>query len=125
MEKIDYGCYDSVENTAVRWLAWNLDRKGQIGFEPIHKEDYKSLWIICVARNLHMYVDRPIYVKCSFLDFLYLKYIKKFKFIKFYRARKCPNVYLINVAAFAESVTTACGTTVETVGKIYDAYYRR
>ena len=125
MEKIDYGFYDSIDNTATRWLAWNLQEHKEIGFTCVSASDPKDLWVLCMARNLYTYSEKVMYINTSFIDYLWLRYIKKFKFLRFYRKRKHQNVFLIDIITFMEEIVTAFNTTTDTIEKIYDTYYRR
>ena len=125
MEKIDYGFYDSIDNTATRWLAWNLNEHKKIGFTCLSAFDPKDLWILCIARNLYVYSETNFYIKASFFDYLWLRFIKKFKFLRFYRSRKHQDVFLIDTIDFVDEVTKALNTTPDTIEEIYDTYYRR
>lgn len=127
MEKINinYNLYDSVDNTAAYWLAWNLQQKGKIGFTSINGFDDEDLWLMNIAKHIYIYSEKPFYVDCSFLDYLWLKYIKKFKFIKYYWQKKNEDVFLIDAIDFIKEITIACNVNVETIVKIYNTYYRR
>lgn len=125
MEKIDYGFYDSIDSTAARWLSYLLQTKGKIGFTQLGSIDEEDLWLLSIARHVHIYSDTIIYVDCNWLDFLWLRYIKKFKFIKHYNSKKDKGVFLINAIEFEKEIAEACNTDIATIVKIYDAYYRR
>lgn len=127
MEKINinYNLYDSVDNTAAYWLAWNLQQKGKIGFTSINGFDDEDLWLMSIAKHIYIYSEKPFYVDCSFLDYLWLKYIKKFKFIKYYWQKKNEDVFLIDAIDFIKEITIVCNVNVETIVKIYNTYYRR
>ena len=125
MEKIDYGFYDSIDNTATRWLAWNLQEHKKIGFTCINASNVKDLWLMHMAQNLYVYSETLMYIKTPFFDYLWLRFIKKFKFLRYYRKRKHEDVFLIDAVAFTEEVTKACNTTTDVIEKIYDTYYRR
>ena len=125
MEKIDYGFYDSIDNTATRWLAWNLNEHKKIGFCCTFGGNQQELWLLCMARNLNIYSEEVIYIQTSIFNYLWLKYIKKFKFLRKYNARKHQDVFLIDGIAFIEQVAEACGATIDTIADIYETYYRR
>ena len=125
MEKIDYGFYDSIDNTATRWLAWNLQEHKKIGFDCINAFDPKSLWLMSMARNLYIYSKTNFYIKSSFFDYLWLRFIKKFKFLRYYHKKKHSDVFLIDAIAFIEEVANTCNATPEIIEEIYDTYYRR
>lgn len=125
MEKIDYGFYDSIDNTATRWLAWNQDKKGKIGFTCISADDKTHLWLLCMARNLYIYNEKPIYIDTSVIGYLWLRFVKKFKFLRLYRARRNKEIYSIDAIGFIEEVCKACNTVPEMVAQIYEIYYKR
>ena len=124
MEKTDYGFYDSIDNTATRWLAWNLDKRKKLGFNYLGL-DARSLWFLSMVRNLYTYCETSFYINSSLFTYLWLRYIKKFKFLRRYRKRKHQDVYLIDAIAFVEEVAAACNTVPETIDKIYEIYYKR
>ena len=124
MEKIDYGFYDSINNTATRWLAWNLDTKKKIGFKYLGT-DPRSMWLLCMARNLYVYCENNFYIKSSYFLYLWLRYVKKFKFLRFYKKRKHQDVFLIDAITFIEELTTTCNTVPEMIDTIYESYYKR
>ena len=125
MEKNDYSFYDSIDNTATRWLAWNVQEHKKIGFTCITGGRADDLWVLCMARNLYAYGEVLFYIDTSFINYLWLRYIKKFKFLRYYRKRKHKDVFLIDAIDFVEEVITACKATPDVISKIYDIYYRR
>lgn len=124
MDKFNYSFYDSIDNMATRWLAWNLDKKKKIGFSCLDARP-RSLWVLCMARNLYTYCETIFYVKAPLLVYLNLRYIKKFKFIRRYNKKKHQDVFLIDSIDFIEDVTAACNTVPETIDRIYEIYYKR
>ena len=125
MEKIDYGFYDSIDNTATRWLAWNLNEHKKIGFKYIDGSRFEELWLLCMARNLNIYSEEVVYIKTSLLNYLWLRFFKKFKFLRRYHAREHQDVFLIDGIAFIEEVAEACNATVDIIANIYEIYYKR
>ena len=125
MEKIDYGFYDSIDNTATRWLAWNLKEHKKIGFKCIDGSRLQELWLLCMARNLNIYSEEVIYIKTSLFNYLWLRFFKKFKFLRKYRKRKHQDVFLIDGITFIEEVAEACNATVDVIANIYVIYYKR
>lgn len=125
MEKIDYGFYDSIDNTATRWLAWNQEKNGKIGFACISANDEKHLWLLCMARNLYTYNEKPIYIDTSVIEYLWLRFVKKFRFLRRYRARKNKEIYSIDAIVFIEEVCKACNIVPEMIAQIYEIYYKR
>ena len=124
MEKEDYGFYDSIDNTATRWLAWNLDTHKKIGFQYLGTEP-RSMWLLCITRNLYTYCEADFYINSSYFLYLWLRYVKKFKFLRFYRKRKHQDVFLIDSITFVEEVAEACNITPEVIDVIYETYYKR
>ena len=125
MEKIDYGFYDSIDNTAARWLAWNLEGKDSIGFTCINGVDESNLWLLSIARHLYTYSEKPIYLDCNWIDYLWIKYILRFKFVKHYNKRKNNNVFLIDAIEFIKEIADNFKINEKTLEEIYDVYYRR
>ena len=125
MEKIDYGFYDSIDNTATRWLAWNLNEHKKIGFTYIDGSRPQELWLLCMARNLNIYSEKVVYIKTSLFNYLWLRFFKKFKFLRKYRKHKHQDVFLIDGIAFIEEVAEACNATVDVIADIYEIYYKR
>ena len=70
-------------------------------------------------------ISTDFYINSSYFLYLWLRYVKKFKFLRFYRKRKHQDVFLIDSITFVEEVAEACNITPEVIDVIYETYYKR
>lgn len=121
--KTQFTLYDSINTMAVRWLLANAkERKTLLGIKDFKKENKTHLWLLelmdCYSVSMK-YVD--IYLQCSLIDFLWMKYVMKVRHIK--RWHNNHNVFLIEPEVFAKEITNQYNQEASIVEDIYDEYW--
>jgi len=107
----------------VRWLLANAkERKALLGIKNFKKENKTHLWLLklmdCYSISMK-YVD--IYLQCSLIDFLWMKYVMKVRHIKRWHGNH--NVFLIKPEVFAKEITGQYNQEASIVEDIYDEYW--
>ena len=114
--------YDAVDEYAIKVILWNNDQHGTLGFENLNCE-YEDLWLLSVIRNACGFRQMKIYYKGNFINYLYLKYKKKFKFLRYYTGQK--DIFMIDATKFENEMASAVEEDYCFLQKIYLEYYRR
>ena len=121
----DLDLYDNINTTAARWLVWNSkERKQPLGIKNFSKNDQKDLWLLHLMISFSVatgYSD--FYLDCSWIDYLYIKYIKKIKHIKKMNGKV--DVFLIESDLFAKEVCEHFDKESEIVEDIYVIYWSK
>lgn len=123
MENKDYQTYDSMIETAVKWLLWcHRENQSDLGFSNFQSLSERNLWLMNIG-NIYSTVSggRPIYIDFS-LKYLYLRYIKK---LKYYRPiKKNQRIFWIDIDAFLEDVRQSYDQKDNIFAEIYKEYYK-
>ena len=120
---MDTGLYDSIIETAVKWLLWNRrEHESDIGFSHIDELSERNLWLIQVG-DIYSTVSggRPIYMNFSF-NYLYLRYIKKIRHLRRYSKKK--DIFMIDADGFLEDLAFSHNVDESIFAKIYKEYYK-
>ena len=123
MEK-DFKKYDEICASALSWILWNNQKHPEnLCFTNLNSSDSDDLWLLSIANFAGALIEKKIYVSLNIIDFLYLKYIKKYKSLKF--AWSLKNKYIIDGVIFKDELLESCGETLNILSEIYNEYYRR
>ena len=102
MEK-NFDLYDKINTTAVQWLTYNAKAHNKpIGIKNFFKHNLYHMWLLHMMQNYSIfngYVN--YYIEGNFFTFLYLRYIRKFKNLR-YRFNK--DVLMIEVGLFVDEL---------------------
>lgn len=123
MNEETYKIYDSINNFALKVLLWNEDTKGKLGFFNLDTESPEDLWLLSILKQIYSIRANKYYYKGSWLDYLYFKYIKGFKFLKYSFNDK--DKFFIDAIAFEVEVVYNFCEHIEVLADIYETYYRR
>ena len=124
MEK-DYKKYDEICATALNWILWNKKEHMNERFciTNINSTDSEDLWFLSILHCASAMIPGKIYIETRFSDYLYLKYKKKYKFLRYNFFAK--NNYYIDVVLFEDELLKQFNEPLSTLGEIYYEYYRR
>lgn len=81
-EKIDlYNLYDGINTLAVRWLTYQQRTTCKtLGIHNFKSNNITHLWFLHMLENYRVFNDYNVYyIDCSFLKYIYIRFIKKFK----------------------------------------------
>lgn len=79
------------------------------------------MWFLCILRSCRIAsIYDYFYIDCNLIDYLIIKYIKKFKYVR--RARGA-DVFLINPQIFIQEICNFYKDDISIVEKIYDEYW--
>lgn len=124
MEK-DFKKYDEICATALSWVLWNKSQHQNEKFciTNINSSDIEDLWFLSVISCMGTITSSKIYVDTRFSDFLYLKYIKKYKFLKYNFPKE--NTFYLDAVLFKNELLAYFNESLSILGEIYNEYYRR
>ena len=102
-----YNLYDIINTTAVRWLQYNSQiKKCPLGIKNFGRINYIHMWLLHQIRFNSIYNGyEDYYIDSSWYDYLYLRFIKKWKHLK--KANKKSNVCLIDIDIFCDELIAA------------------
>lgn len=112
--------YDSINNYAIRVLAWNCDNVSKDIILSNIIGDGEDFWLLCILRHLHTYKDVNIYFKENWLNYLYFKYVKKFKFLKY--KKNCFG-FEVDAIKFTKEMAESFNENISILTKIYKQYW--
>lgn len=117
--------YDTINTTCVRWLKYLADKYDKpLCIKKFDKKDKTNLWLLEMFRHYSMFSGYcDYYIDTNIFVYLYFKYIKKFKHLKY-----CSNnldLEFIDTSKFIEELTTSCHQDINIITEIYDKYYNR
>lgn len=125
-----FNLYDSINTTAVRWLQYNSKmRKCPLGIKKFRRKNKIHMWLLMQLNFNSVYNNyERYYIDGSFLSYIYLRYIKKMKDLRY--ARKQEEYCLIEVNTFCDELVDAYNrqnpnSKIDTCifEFIYDNYY--
>lgn len=117
----NFNLYDSINTTAVRWLTHlqKLHCK-TLGIEKFNRKNDTHIWFLHMLESYRVYNDyNCYYLDCNLFDYLYIRYIKKFKGAR--RMKK--DGFMINVGVFINELTEAFNTDTFIIEEIYKEYW--
>ena len=122
MEK-NFKLYDSINTMTVRWLIYNnrLHNK-PIGIKNFSRKNPKHMWLLYMIENYSIYNNYcDYYIQGNFFSYLYLKYIKGFKHLKYYRSYI--DVLLIEADIFIKEITSSFDQNSNIIEEIYNEFW--
>ena len=112
--------YDTILTEGARWLQYNRTKGKCLCAKDAHLDaQYKCF--LEIARSYAIYVG-DFAIDCPLWKYLYLKYIKKYKFLK---RPQSTDIYYINVSQFLDELADFFGRPITIFTDIYNHYYRR
>ena len=117
--------YDQICALAINWLVWNIRQCGfnRFCFTNVDYSDENDLWLLSIMKSINSLLRGNIYIQIKFLDYLRLKYIYGFKFLRYNLRKK--NIFELNAKIFEKEILQVFDETPEILEKIYYEYYRR
>lgn len=117
--------YDQICALAINWLVWNIRQSGlnRFCFTNIDYSDENDLWLLSIMKSINGLLRGNIYIQIKFWDYLRLKYIYGFKFLRYNFYKK--NIFSFDAKIFETEVLNVFNETSEILGKIYCEYYKR
>ena len=82
-----------------------------------------SKWMLCIARVYNNVYGNDVYMCTNFFNFLYLKFIKRFTFLK--RLTNYIPIFPIVPKDFAKELTESMNLDSSIIDCVYDEYYNR
>ena len=124
MPGLDLVLFDQINTLAARWLVWNSrDKKMPLGIKGFSRKNSTHMWLLYVMNSVNIATDYlDFYLDCSWIDYLYIKFIRKIKHVK--KINKNTSVFLIDPNIFANEVCKNFQQTEDIVSYIYDEYWR-
>ena len=121
MEK--YNLYDSINTTAMRWLAYHYDQSGKdiLFYHYNDKEAFN--WLLKITDTFCRIYGKTFYIVCPRWKYLYLRYIRRFKKVRLFTGQT--DLFKINVQIFIQELLDSFETSIDTIYDIYNTYYRR
>lgn len=113
--------YDAILTEGARWLLFLQDSRKDIagfGIKDVQL-DNSTYGFLSIARIFSIYSGK-FYIKTNWFKYLYLKYIKKFKFLK--RPPKMEIEY-IDKNIFIKELTGYFDKSPSIIEEIYNYYY--
>lgn len=121
MEK--YELYDGINTTAMRWLAYHYDLSKKSVLFYNYKDKDAFNWLLKVTNLFCQTYGKTFYVICPKWKYLYLRYIRRLKKIRFFTGQT--DLFNIDVQVFIQELLNSFNTSVDTIYDIYNTYYRR
>lgn len=117
-----YTIYDQIDTNAIRWLKNLKEKHSDICLTQLDKSKI-SKWMLCIARTYNNVYGHNVYICTNFFNFLYLKFIKHFTFLK--RFTKHTLIFPVVPKDFAKELTESMNLDSSIINCIYDEYYNR
>lgn len=95
--------YDSINTTAVRWLTYQQRVNAKpIGIFNFDSKDITHMWFLHMLESYRVFNNyTEYYVDCGLFEYLYIRYIKKFKGA---RRKKKTDAVMIKVDIFIQEL---------------------
>lgn len=95
--------YDSINTTAVRWLTYQQRVNAKpIGIFNFDSKNITHMWFLHMLESYRVFNNyTEYYIDCGLLEYLYIKYIKKFKGA---RRKKKTDAVMIKVDIFIQEL---------------------
>lgn len=127
-EKIDlFELYDSINTLAVKWLTYqHRSTCKALGIANYDSSNITHLWFLHILESYRIYNNYVCYfVDCGFFEYLYLRFIKRFKGAR--RKRKNEAI-MIDVDIFVDELIEnfkehVPDITSSIIKRIYDEYW--
>ena len=115
--------FDQINTTAARWLIWNSkERKQLLGIREFSRKDKTHLWLLRIMNAFSVAAGyEDFYLDCSWIDFLYVRYIMKMDHVKKMNGKV--DAFLIESKLFAKEVCNYFAKEEKIVEDIYDEYW--
>lgn len=115
--------YDSINTYAVRWLTYNAKSHGKpLGIKNFNRKNTYHMWFLHMLENYSVFNNYcDYYIDGSFVSYLYLRYIKKFKHLR-YTTNSKANL-MIDIDIFIKELTNAFHENANIILKIYNEYW--
>ena len=114
--------YDSINTTAVRWLM-NLAKTSDrpLCFFNLNSQDPSHLWLLNMADAFSVYNNYcDYYVDCGIFTYMYLRYIKKHKHLRYYM--RC-DICEIKTTVFIRDILYAFDITKRDIIDLYELFW--
>lgn len=120
----DLNLFDEINTLAARWLVWNSkERKKPLGIKGFKRKNVTHMWLLHIMASFSVAAGyQDVYLDCSWIDYLYIRFIKKFHYIK--KMNKKVDAFLIEPELFAKEVCSNFNCSEDIVKYIYDEYWR-
>lgn len=117
--------YDQICALAINWLVWNIRQSGlnRFCFTNVDYSDKNDLWLLSIMKSINGLLRGNIYIQIKFWDYLRLKYIYGFKFLRYNLHKK--NIFELNAKIFEKEILNTFNEQKEILSEIYNEYYRR
>ena len=117
--------YDQICALAINWLVWNIRQCGlnRFCFTNIDYSNENDLWLLSIMKSINGLLRGNIYIQIKFWDYLRLKYIYGFKFLRYNLHKK--NIFELNAKIFEKEILNTFNEPQEILSEIYNEYYRR
>ena len=116
-------CSDEVDDIFVVSIFLLIKSKYSFSFSDINSSDVEDLWFLSVISCVGTITSSKVYIDTRFSDFLYLKYIKKYKFLKYNFSKE--NTFYLDAVLFKNELLVYFNESLSILGEIYNEYYRR
>lgn len=116
--------YDSINTQAVRWLKYNSDAHAKpLGIKNFMRHIKRHMWLLHMLSNYNVFTgyNQCYYVDGLYQEYLYLRYIKKFKYLRY--KKKKDDVLMIDAPQFIEELTCSFGKPASIIDDIYEEYW--
>lgn len=119
----DYSLYDSINTYAVRWLTYNAKSHVKpLGIKNFNKKSTYHMWLLKMIESYSVFNNYcNYYIDGNFISYLYLRYIKKFKHLRY--TINCKKNLMIEADIFIKELTESFGENPNIVLKIYNKYW--
>ena len=126
------GFYDGVIRIVMTCLSYNNDEHDTICLDEVNLKDKNHMCILAIADVWSRAYERTPYINCNFLQYLYLKYIKKFKGLKRIKSISYFEPFSIKVPILIEDIYKYFSSDLfnfevnkNLFSDIYNTYYDR
>jgi len=117
--------YDGIDTYTLKVLYLLKDKTNFLVVDNIGKEE-KYLWFLNMTGNLSKISSYKCYFKGKFREYLYFKYIKKFKYLHWYKKlKKDYSLVEIDANEFIKEMTSMFNVDENIVADIYNINYKR
>ena len=118
--------YDNMNSLAVRWLKHNADlHQKPLGIKNFGRHNYYHMWLLRMLQNYNVFTEYKsnYYIDGSFINYLYLRFIKGFKHLRYKTAHT--DALMIEVPVFCDELAVAFNQPASIIEDIYKEYYNK
>ena len=121
-----YNLYDSIIQNGVKWICGCTESYGgnytYVGINNFNRKDKTHCWLLNLLKVYKYFtVQHIIFVKTSLINYLWIRYIKKFRYFKKIH-KATDNILLIDPYLFAKELCEAHNVDPSIVEEIYQEY---